>query len=233
MSGDSHAPPHVFPPQSQVRLKVWAALRDHPNATFLATNYDEGVPPYLRTSSRSCATCSYRCRQCLDPKIFALPAGSRHGTGPRLTSTKQYQGFFLNSTFCMMMRGDYEGSLKFTEIILAGCIPVLISDMPAWPFASRLNYREFSYEFDWAEASARPLGIVKRLLQIPEHELKAKRAALMDVRGRFFYRKDTEQKGAARELIKEMCAGRANRRRVGGPSSDLPTLYRARQKDAI
>ena len=50
--------------------------------------------------------------------------------------------------FWKVLRGDNENSRKFTEVILAGCIPVLIADMPAWPYDRTLDYRRFTYEFD-------------------------------------------------------------------------------------
>ena len=216
--------PYIMVPVCQVRLKMWGALRDHPNATILATDYEDAIRPQLRTANKSCAVCSYGCKQCLDPRVYGLPEhGPRQrGVLPRVTSTAEYQEYFLNSTFCLMMRGDYEGSLKFTEIILAGCVPVLISDMPAWPFAQRLDYRSFSYEFDWQEASARPLGVMERLLRVPAHEYAAKHAALMRVRARFFYSRRAERRSGAsaeRELIKDLCAARGGAR-AGGPSDD-------------
>ena len=58
-----------------------------------------------------------------------------------------------NSTYCLVLRGDTPSTRKFSEAILGGCVPVLIADMPAWPFDTRLRYGEFSYEFDWRHAS--------------------------------------------------------------------------------
>ena len=66
------------------------------------------------------------------------------------------------------------GTRKFSEAVLAGCVPVLIADMPAWPFAQRLRYSEFSVEFDWRTAVRRPSAIVEALLRVTPAELQAK-----------------------------------------------------------
>ena len=220
--------PYIYPPACQLRLKMWAALRGHPNATFLATDYYEAVVPSLWDSQVRCKQCGFDCKRCLDPSVYALPAGSRTGVSPRLGSLAEYQAFFLNSTFCLMMRGDLELSLKFSEMILAGCIPVLIADMPAWPFARRLDYRAFSYEFDWRQASAQPTSIVDWLLRVSTHELAAKRAALMRVRGRFFFHADAQRQGATREIIKDLCNRPAD---DGSSPPDPDKLYADRPKD--
>jgi len=108
-----------------------------------------------------------------------------------------------NSTFCLVLRGDNENSRKFTEVILAGCIPVLIADMPAWPFDWRLDYRTFSYEFDWRLAIADPAAVVTYLMGRPVSEVAAKRRRLLAVRHHFFYRADG---GASPSLEPTVCS---------------------------
>ena len=110
-----------------------------------------------------------------------------------------------NSTFCLVLRGDNENTRKFTEVILAGCIPVLIADMPAWPFARRLDYRSFSYEFGWRRAIDDPQGIVRELLAVPAEEIAAKQRMLLKVRRHFFYHDDAARPGAIKQLIQDVC----------------------------
>ena len=100
-----------------------------------------------------CAECKFSCKQCI-----ALPPATAHlplsvGSMEEVQSRAHYQTYLENSTFCLVLRGDHENSRRFSEAILAGCVPVLIADMPAWPFARRLDYKKFSYEFSWAGAS--------------------------------------------------------------------------------
>jgi len=60
-------------------------------------------------------------------------------------SNFESQGVFVsnilqNATFCPIPRGDSGGTKRFFAAILAGCIPVVISDNLALPFAPALNY---------------------------------------------------------------------------------------------
>ena len=231
--------PYIQPPVCQVRLNIWAALRTHPNVTFLATDYKTAVVPQLHTPHASCARCD-KCKNCLDPAVYALPAGSSIGVRPRIrtladprSALREYQGYYLNSTFCLMLRGDHETSRKFTEIILAGCVPVIIADLPSLPFERRLDYRSFSYEFDWRRASAQPLSVVEWLLRVPAHDLAAKRAALLRVRERFYYHADTLRQGATRELIYDMCSKPRQRPFGRTREVDLDRLYTKRPKDGV
>eukprot|EP00310_Coccolithus_braarudii_P008753 CAMPEP_0183376130 /NCGR_PEP_ID=MMETSP0164_2-20130417/119350_1 /TAXON_ID=221442 /ORGANISM="Coccolithus pelagicus ssp braarudi, Strain PLY182g" /LENGTH=193 /DNA_ID=CAMNT_0025553385 /DNA_START=72 /DNA_END=652 /DNA_ORIENTATION=- len=126
-----------------------------------------------------------------------------HITG--VASKLEYRKLLSGATFCLVLRGDNESSRKFTEVILAGCIPVLIADMPAWPFAARLNYREFTYEFHWRLAADDPLGVVTFLRSRPAAEVAAKRAALSRVRQHFYYHGDASRDGAVRSLLIDLC----------------------------
>ena len=83
---------------------------------------------------------------------------------------------------------------------------MLITDMPAYPFATWLNYREFSYEFDWKRAAEDPKAVVDFLLARPEAEVKAKRAALRHARHHFYYHDDVRRAGAVRSLLLDICS---------------------------
>ena len=192
---------YIDPPMSMVRYRMWERLRGHPNVTFLATDYNESVAPYFQDPQRPCRRCSYGCKRCLDPAIGLQPT---LGVMPRVAdkAKHEYVGWLTNSTYCLVLRGDNENTRKLTEVILAGCIPVLIADMPAWPFDTRLDYRTFSFEFDLQRAMAAPEAVVDFLLAVPPAEEAAKRAALLAVRRKFFWHSDAATEGAT------TCAGR-------------------------
>ena len=200
---------YIQPPMTLLRFTMWAYLRAHPNVTFLAVDVPWVVTPYLPAAGPdaqpSCRRCSYACKQCI-----RLPAATANvplsvGSTDRLTSKDEYRSLLANSTFCLVMRGDNENTRKFTEAILAGCIPVLIADMPSWPFARRLDYRSFSYEFDWRKAIRDPHGVVRALLAVPAEEIAAKQRKLLNVRRHFFYHDDVARPGAVRQLIQDIC----------------------------
>ena len=100
---------YIDPPMSSLRHRMWAALRGHPNVTFLATDYDEAVTPYLRDPSRPCHRCSYECKRCLDPEVARSPT---LGVLPRVSDAAkhEYRSWLTNSTFCLVLRGDNENT---------------------------------------------------------------------------------------------------------------------------
>lgn len=200
--------PYIDPPMTLLRFSMWGHLRAHPNVTFLAVDVPFVVAPYLPPANPgaapTCSTCSYSCKQCI-----SLPAATAHlpldvGTIERL-NLREYRSYLGNASFCLVLRGDNEATRKFTEAILAGCIPVLIADMPAWPFDRRLDYRRFSYEFDVHAATRDPESIVRALMRAPASEVAAKRRALWRVRRHFFYHADSARSGAVRQLIRDLC----------------------------
>ena len=112
---------------------------------------------------------------------------------------REYRALMRGATFCLVLRGDTQSTRKFSEAILAGCVPVLIADMPEWPFARRLRYTDFSYEFDWRLALRHPTRVVEALLRVSPAELAAKQAALARVRKHFLYHADARKAGATRD----------------------------------
>ena len=198
--------PYIEPPASTLRFALWSVLRAHPNATFRATDHlwqasinasDPAAPP-------PCRQCSYGCKQCL-----RLPAESAQvplsvGLLGRRMAPPEYLSYLRNATFCLVPRGDNEMTRKFTEAIVAGCIPVMIVDMPALPFERRLDYAAFSYEFDLKKVLERPMLVMETLLRVPAAEVRAKRRALLRVRRHFFYHDDPNRPGAVQQLIYDM-----------------------------
>ena len=198
--------PYIEPPASTLRFALWSVLRAHPNATFWATDHlwQASLNASDPAATPPCRQCSYGCKQCL-----RLPAESAHvslsvGLLGRRMAPPEYLGYMRNATFCLVPRGDNEMTRKFTEAIVAGCIPVVIVDMPALPFERRLDYAAFSYEFDLKKVLERPTLVMETLLRVPAAEVRAKRRALLRVRRHFFYHDDPDRPGAVQQLIYDM-----------------------------
>ena len=196
---------YIDAPRTMLRYRMWVALRRHPNVTFWATDVDKCVAPYLALPNERCRTCSYGCPQCLEG--LSPGADLSVGTAPRMTP-RQYRELMGNSTFCLILRGDTPSTRKFSEAVLAGCVPVLIADMPAWPFDQRLDYTSFTIEFDWRAAMRSPRAVIEMLLRVTPAQLAAKQAALARVRPHFRYHADPQADGATHQLIQDMCASR-------------------------
>jgi hypothetical protein len=95
---------YIDPPMTMVRYYMWAALRSHPNVTFLATDYDEAVAPYLRDTTpqtKPCRKCISSCKRCLDPEIAKNPT---LGVVPRETSKQAYRSWLTGSILCLVRR---------------------------------------------------------------------------------------------------------------------------------
>lgn len=150
---------YIQPPMTLLRFRLWSHLRSHPNVTMLAADVPVAVEPYLppQGAAKQCDACSFRCKQCiaLPPSSAGVPLSVGAIAGANFSlSRPEHRSTLADSTFCLVLRGDHEGPGEaFTEALLAGCIPVLIADMPAWPFQRRLDYRKFSFEFHWQKAS--------------------------------------------------------------------------------
>ena len=198
--------PYIEPPASTLRFALWSVLRAHPNATFWATDHlwQASLNASDPAATPPCRQCSYGCKQCL-----RLPAESAHvslsvGLLGRRMAPPEYLSYMRNATFCLVPRGDNEMTRKFTEAIVAGCIPVVIVDMPALPFERRLDYAAFSYEYDLKKVLERPTLVMETLLRVPAAEVRAKRRALLRVRRHFFYHDDPDRPGAVQQLIYDM-----------------------------
>ena len=92
-----------------------------------------------------------------------------------------YERKMLNSTFCLILRGDTTSSKRLFSAIACGCVPVIISDGIQLPFASIIDYTTFTLTF--SESVVNDLGsVLKYLISVTPDRYKEMRQALADVR---------------------------------------------------
>lgn len=92
-----------------------------------------------------------------------------------------YERKMLNSTFCLILRGDTTSSKRLFSAIACGCVPVIISDGIQLPFASIIDYTTFTLTF--SESVVNDLGsVLEYLISVTPDRYKKMRQALADVR---------------------------------------------------
>ena len=92
-----------------------------------------------------------------------------------------YKEKMLNSTYCLILRGDTTSSKRLFSAIACGCIPVIISDGIQLPFANIIDYNTFTFTF--SESVVNDLrSIFGHLLSVTPERYSQMRQALADVR---------------------------------------------------
>lgn len=115
-------------------------------------------------------------------RIFSLFAnhssfllGSAHGS--------EYERAFHRSKFCLVVRGLVTSTLRFSEVFLHSCIPVIISDGYIPPFSRSINWRTFSIVIPEDEV----VRIPEILGSISEEKWNYLNRNLLQVRKHFLY----------------------------------------------
>jgi len=101
------------------------------------------------------------------------------------------------SVFCLAPLGDSSTAKRLFNAILAGCIPVLISDAAPLPFYNYLNYDEFMVRVH--EYDVHRLESILRA--IPADVVAAKQKRLMEVRPYFVFPYDYAAESKMMELL--------------------------------
>ena len=117
----------------------------------------------------------------------------------------QYLRRMLRSTFCLAPRGDTASSRRVYESIAAGCIPVIIADDLALPFATRLRYEDFTLRFKEREALAKPLAVLQQLRSLPPQRIRRMQRALLKARPSFLWHTDPSRESAVDQILRDMC----------------------------
>ena len=92
-----------------------------------------------------------------------------------------YKEKMLNSTYCLILRGDTTSSKRLFSAIACGCIPVIVSDGIQLPFANIIDYNTFTFTF--SESVVNDLGsMFGHLMSVTPDRYSQMRQALADVR---------------------------------------------------
>ena len=95
----------------------------------------------------------------------------------------------LNSTFCLIPRGDNPTSNRLFDAIWAGCIPVIISENIdlALPFSNFVEWTQFTIRVPQDLVLNQPPLLLRLLRTLPAPQVRAMRQALWQVRHNFMY----------------------------------------------
>ena len=118
---------------------------------------------------------------------------------------EQYLQRMLHSTFCLAPRGDTASSRRVYESIAAGCIPVIIADDLALPFAKRVMYDQFSVRIAEKYALKQPMEMLQQLRALPAAKVKMMQSAILEARHHFIWHTDPSRPSAVDQILIDMC----------------------------
>ena len=116
--------------------------------------------------------------------FFDVGAVERDGTGglPR----DQYMAKLRRSNFCLAPAGFAPWSRRLYEVMIEGCIPVIIADDIVLPFSAQLRWESFSIRV--AEHLVKEGKLFEILSTIPEKRIQRLRTSLLSVREAIMWR---------------------------------------------
>ena len=112
----------------------------------------------------------------------------------------------MGSTFCLAPRGDTASSRRVYEAIATGCIPVIIADDLALPFAKRLRWQDFSVRVTERFALTQPLQMLDNLRRMPQARVEAMQRAVLKARPSFLWHTDPARKSAVDYVLHDICS---------------------------
>ena len=155
---------------------------------------DLTAPPYLLSGAKiferkTFQTCEFLAMflgsttgRSVRGQIFALFSnhsdfllGLAHGS--------EYERAFQRSKFCLVVRGLVTSTLRFTEVFIHSCIPVIISDGYIPPFSGTIDWRTFSILVPEKQVSQLP----KILDSVSEEKWNYLNDNLVQARKHFLY----------------------------------------------
>ena len=117
----------------------------------------------------------------------------------------QYLERMMASTFCLAPRGDTASSRRVYEAIATGCIPVIIADDLALPFAKRLKYDEFSVRITERYALKEPMQMLQHLRAMPAAKVRRMQAKILEARVHFIWHTDPSRPSAVDQILMDLC----------------------------
>lgn len=177
---------------------AWNSLKDilpaGQGGLIFNAHRDITAPPYMLSSGKlfhgkSFQTCDFLAMflgsttgRSVRSQIYSLFSnhsdfllGTAHGT--------EYERAFQRSKFCLVIRGLVTSTLRFTEVFIHSCIPVIISDGYIPPFSGSINWRTFSIFVPEKDISHLP----KILGSVSEKEWNYLNQNILQVRRHFLY----------------------------------------------
>ncbi len=137
-----------------------------------------------------------------DEEIHITAVHPREGMGSREKATKYaktYREDFLNSKFCLCPPGWATWTPRLYEALLLGCVPVVVADDNALPYARTLDYSKFSVHI--AEKHATKL---RTILKAAEKQIDQLRQGMKDVWANFVYNSPPKPGDAFYNLMWEL-----------------------------
>jgi len=129
--------------------------------------------------------------------------GGRHNISNFKTMGVDVSKVMQTATFCPIPRGDSGGTKRFFAAILAGCIPLVISDNLALPFLPAVDYSKAMLRISESDFMSRNLSIVAFMRSKTPEQVAAMRANLACIQRAMTYSHGcsplTKQYGACSE----------------------------------
>ena len=97
---------------------------------------------------------------------WAYPSNNR--------STPLYAEIMMHAKWCFVPRGDTPSSRRLFDAMIAGCLPVIISDKIDLPFPDVVPYAEIAITVSEDEWSRDPRLTLRRLRKISEKEISSR-----------------------------------------------------------
>lgn len=122
-------------------------------------------------------------------EVFGQVTGARIEDSSVNFSTTAYLAGMTSSTFCLVPKGDTPTSRRLFDAIVAGCIPIIVSDEIFLPFDGFLDWGKFAIkvqEKDVLEAAG-SRTIADYIERIPKETIQEMQVYLRSVRDDFIY----------------------------------------------